>query len=99
MEAHGADLGGLLTDLHMTAVAAEPHDLIALLEDLALLQVVQQLQIALFVGLLDLGNAFELSGQSQEALFLGDKENTAFWEMFGLDEDTKMPTSGSVPTK
>ena len=31
--------------------------------------------------------------------FLGDKENTEFWEMFGLDADTKMPTSGSVPTK
>ena len=40
----------------MAAVAAEPHDLLALLEDLALLQVVQQLEIALLMGLLNLGH-------------------------------------------
>ena len=71
MVAHGADGGSALGDLHMAAVAAEPHDLLALLEDLALLQVVQQLQIALLVGLLDLAHALELSGQGQEALLLG----------------------------
>ena len=54
MVAHGADGGSALGDLHMAAVAAEPHDLLALLEYLALLQVVQQLQIPLLVGLFDL---------------------------------------------
>ena len=41
--AHRAHRRRALGDLHMAAVAAEPHDLLALLEDLALLQVVQQL--------------------------------------------------------
>ena len=64
MGAHGADLGCFLADLHVTAVAAEPHDLAVLLEDFALLQVIQQLQVTLLMGLLDLCNALKLCSQS-----------------------------------
>ena len=41
--AHRAHRRRALGDLHVAAVTAEPHDLLTLLEDLALLQVVQQL--------------------------------------------------------
>ena len=71
MVAHRADGGSTLGNLHMSAVAAEPHDLLALLEDLTLLQVVQQLQIAFLMALFNLCHALELGGQGQEALFLG----------------------------
>ena len=71
MSAHGAHRRSALSQLHVATVAAEPHDLLTLAEDLALLQVVQKLQIALFVSLFDLGYALELGGQGQEALLLG----------------------------
>lgn len=51
--AHRAYGGGFHGQLHMAAVAAEPQHLAILFEDLAVLQVFQQLQIPFLVGLFD----------------------------------------------
>ena len=53
MLAHGADVGGLGAQDHVTAVAALPHCNTGLLEDGLALDIVQQGAVALLVGLLD----------------------------------------------
>ena len=56
MCADGANLGGLLADDKVTAVAAFPHSFFCLLEDLLHLNVVKESTVALLVRLLDCGN-------------------------------------------
>ena len=57
--------------MDVAAVAALPHILVAALEDHALFQVLQQLQVALLVLLLNLAHALEQEGQLGKALLLG----------------------------
>ena len=57
--------------MDITAVAADPHDLVVALEDDVLFQVGQQLAIALLVALLHLCNQAHDGCNLREALFLG----------------------------
>ena len=69
--ADGTYLGSLLADGDVAAVAAFPDLYAALLKCLLLLNVAQELAVALLVRLLDGRNAAELRRQLREALFLG----------------------------
>ena len=71
MSAHGADLGSIVAHVDVAAVAADPHGLLTGGEDHVVLQVGQQLQVALLVLLLDDGDPFEQSGDAVEALLTG----------------------------
>ena len=66
MSAHGADLGSIVAHVDVAAVAADPHGLLTGGEDHVVLQVGQQLQVALLVLLLDDGDPFEQSGDAVE---------------------------------
>ena len=70
MEAYRADLGGLLADDQVAAVPALPHGLASLLKDGFHLHIVEQLAIALLMGLFNGGNRTEPGGQLHKALFL-----------------------------
>lgn len=67
MGANGAHGGRFLRRFHMAAAAAKPVPA----KDLALFQVIQQLEIPFLMGLFDPGDARKLSGQVQGSLLLG----------------------------
>ena len=69
--AHGTDVGSLHADHDVAADAAFPHRHFALFEDLLHLNVVQELAVALFMGLFDRANHAELRGDFGKAFFLG----------------------------
>ena len=72
MVAGRTDLGGLLANMQVTAVQELP-DLHALaLKDLALLNALGELEVALLVGLLDGADQLELGGDLGEALLASD---------------------------
>ena len=71
MVADGTYVGGLVAILQVPAVAAVPDLDGGLLEDLVVLQVLQQLQVALVVRLLDLTHGGEEVSDAVEALLAG----------------------------
>ena len=71
MVAGRADLGRLLTDHDMTAVAALPHLDFAPSKDLCHLQIVQQGAVALLVVLFNGGDQTEALRQFMKAFFIG----------------------------
>ena len=71
MVAGRADLGCLLTDYDMTAVAALPYLDLALSKDLCRLHIVQQGTVALLMVLFDGSDQTEACGKLVEALFVG----------------------------
>ena len=71
MVAGRADLGRLLTDHDMTAVAALPHLDFAPSKDLCHLQIVQQGAVALLVVLFNGGDQTEPLRQFMKAFFVG----------------------------
>ena len=71
MVADRANLGSLLANDNMAAVGALPDDIAVLREDTLVLDVVQQLAIALLMSLLDGSNALELLGNLDESLLTG----------------------------
>ena len=68
MSAYRADIRSLGADNDVSAVAALPDLDLALLEDLLGLNVLEQLAVALLMGLLDCSHAAELFGKDMEAL-------------------------------
>ena len=68
MVADRADVGSLAADDDVAAVGALPDHAAVLGEDLAVLDVPEQLAVALLVMLLDFGDHFELAGDLVEAL-------------------------------
>ena len=66
MCAHGADLGGLLADVQVSAVLALPHHDVVALEDLAGLQACHEGAVTLLVSGLDVGHAAHLLGDLVE---------------------------------
>ena len=72
MLAGGAELGSLLGLDDETAVAALPPDLAVALEEIAVREAAQQLQVAALVLGLDGGDHLEGRGDLDEALLLGD---------------------------
>ena len=71
MGADRADLRSLGANHDETAVAALTDLNLALLKDLLVLHVVQQVALSLLMGLLDGSNASKLGRKSRKALFLG----------------------------
>ena len=71
MVAGRADLGCLLTDYDMTAVAALPYLDLALSKDLCRLHIVQQGTVALLVVLFNGGDHAETLGQRMETFLIG----------------------------
>ena len=67
MVAHGAALGSLLADVDVSTVAALPDALLVAREYHLVLDVLEQLAVALFVRLLDQCHAFHLLGDVVEA--------------------------------
>ena len=61
MLADGADCGSLLADVDVSAVAAFPHGDLVLLEDHTGLDVLQEVEVPLLVGLLDSTDASSLA--------------------------------------
>ena len=76
MEADRADFRSLRADHDVTAVAAFPDRDAGLLKHLLLFHVLQQLAIALFVGLFNRSHAAELSGEFRETFFIGFLRHT-----------------------
>ena len=68
MVAHRADLGGLLADVDVTAVAALPDHVALAAEHQAAFDVAEQLAVALLVFLFDGRDALELPGDVLKAL-------------------------------
>ena len=71
MLADGADCGSLLADVDVSAVAAFPHGDLVLLEDHTGLDVLQEVEVPLLVGLLDSADGLEESGDLGESLLPG----------------------------
>ena len=69
--ARRADRRGALADVDVSAVAADPHGLLAGLEHDVLLEVLQQLAVTLLVGLLNSRDKAHGRRDLREALFLG----------------------------
>ena len=70
MLADGANLGSLRTNNDVSAVAANPDGITVAAEDESILDVLQQLAIALLVSLLDGSDSAELVGDLCEAFLL-----------------------------
>src|SRR3712207_724795 len=71
MVASGAYLGGLLADNNVSAVAAFPDTIVVAAENNAILDVLQQLQVALLVVLLDSGYQLKLGCNLGETFLTG----------------------------
>ena len=71
MVADGALLGSLLADDDMSAVGALPDYVVVFREHAFLINIVEQLTIALLMLLLNLGYSLELLGNLVEALLTG----------------------------
>ena len=74
--AHRAYLGSLLADDDVAAVGALPHHIAFAREDEAVLDVLQELQVAGFVSLFNLAHQFKQSGNLCEAFLAGGLGHT-----------------------